>query len=286
MLRHLLLLSLLAWTACTSPTAETQQPVSAPTARPTDEVHTGTATTARPDTIAPVGVLLAQLPPDLRGRGQLLEAWRWPDANGENLLTVFRTVSKSAAEQLAAAKSRQPVVTDSASVVDMADLERDAELTARQYVRRPGGTYTELWHLKDAVRGCPLDLTLRLRPHSTAITDLDGNGRTETTLLYALACRGGIDPAAFKLVIHEGTAKYALRGTTVVEFDSIPARQRKPANPCCGDQLPTTRRHDGTAAGYYANEVDFRAAPPAFLRFARQRWQQFSIEPMSEHEGL
>lgn len=233
--------------------------------------------------IAPQALALAEIPPSLRLPGQLLEGWRWQDSNGENLLVVFRTVTLS--RQQLAAPSQPAAPPDSSAEVDMRDLERSAQLTARQYVRRRG-RYTELWRLQDAVANCPLDLTLRLRPGSTAITDLDRDGRSETTLLYALACRGDVSGATLKLIMRAGAAKYALRGFTVVQYDSVPATARQPANPCCLDKLSKARREEGNREGYYQSEAEFRAAPPAFLPFARQQWQKFSIETMEDHEDL
>lgn len=242
---------------------------------------------ASPDSVAaaaplvsrPAVVPLAQVPASLRQPGQLLEGWRWQDANGENLLLVFRSISKSR-QQLAASPP------DSDAVQDMEDFERTAWLTARQYVRQQAGQYKELWRLQDAVTNCPLDMALKLQPGSTAITDLDHDGRSETTLMYALACRGDVSEAGLKLIMRAGAAKYALRGTSVVQYDSVPAEQRRPAQPCCLEKLSAAQQREGNTAGYYQTEAEFRTAPPAFLAFARQHWQKFSIEKFGEHEEL
>ena len=82
--------------------------------------------------------------------------------------------------------------------------------------------------------------------------------------------------------MHEGAAKYALRGFTVVQYDSIPARQRQPINPCCLGQLSKTqlgKLYDGPSEGYmgrYFSEDDFKNKPE-FLRFARHQWQEYSV---------
>lgn len=271
------LLLFLGLGACTDKPSEqmkTSQPTAAPVAA--DSVRAVPAATP----YAPQAVKLADIPAQLRLPGQLLEGWRWTDANGENLLVVFRAVSLS--------KQQQAVPSpDSSQVEDMQDFERTARLSARQYVRHQGQhDYQELWRLQDAVADCALDLTLRLQPGSTAITDLDQNGRSETTLVYALACRGDISGADLKLIMRAGATKYALRGSSLVQYDSIPAEQRQPRNPCCLNKLSATQREQGNTEGYYQTEAEFQAAPPAFLAFARQHWQKFSVEKLGEHEDL
>jgi hypothetical protein len=222
------------------------------------------ATVAQPisDSISRQPVPLEQVPAVLRLPGNLLEAWRWTDASGENLLVVFR---------------RGPLTEKTTKYTDE---EAYVELSARQYVRR-AESWQELWRLQDAVRNCPFDLWLGPLPGATAITDLDGNGQSETTLIYKLTCRSDVSPSNLKLIMHEGAAKYALRGQMVVAYDSVPVSQRAPANPCCVDTLSQRQLNapDGyeLLAGRYETEKGFKQAPPAFLRFARQQWRKWSV---------
>lgn len=207
-------------------------------------------------------VPLAQVPAALRMPGKLLEAWRWTDANGENMLVVFR---------------KGPILE---KVTKYTDEESSVELFARQYVQR-AGSWQELWRLQDAVRNCPFDLWLGPLPGATSVTDLDGDGQSETTLVYKLTCRSDVSPSDLKLILHEGAAKYALRGQMVVAYDSIPVSGRAPANPCCLDtiskqQLDAPEGYE-LLAGRYETEKEFRKAPPAFLRFARQQWRKWSV---------
>jgi hypothetical protein len=89
----------------------------------------------------------------------------------------------------------------------------DEELYAYHYVRR-AGSFSLLWSTIDAVRECEVDVTLVHSPRTLAITDLDADGVAESTFVYLLACRGGVDPAGMKLIMHEGATKYAIRGNT------------------------------------------------------------------------
>lgn len=250
-------------------------------ARPVTNATDGVAP-SRPS-ISPQVVALAQIPAALRMPGKLLEAWRWTDANGENLLVVFRSVTLS--NQQRAKQAHPDTAPDSSEVEEMQDFERSARLTAKQYVLKQG-KYTELWRLQDGVSACALDMTLGLKPNSTAITDLDQDGQSETTLVYTAACRGDVSPATLKLIMREGPDKFALRGSTVVQFDSVPISQRQPAVPCCAEKLSKAQREQGDDAGYYETEKEFQKAPPAFLPFARQQWQKFSIEKVEDHTEI
>jgi hypothetical protein len=243
------LLLLAALTACQSEPPATQP------AAPTAAAPKPAAWTGRVDSLT-----AAQLPALPKLPGQLLQARRWTDANGENLLVVYRT---------APAAERKTQYTDE---------EYYVELFARQYVRQPGGQYQEQWRLQDAVRNCPFDMWLGPLPGSTRVTDLDADGQTETTLVYKLTCRSDVSPSSLKLIMHEGKAKYALRGYTVVPVDSLPLAQHVPANACCLDTI--SRAELNSAEGYllsdgrYENEKDFRRAPRAFLGFARAQWRR------------
>lgn len=260
--------------ACSDKRAQT----SSPTALPTTPVTASTPPPpARPAQLTPTAVPEAQIPAAQRLPGKLAEAWRWTDANGENLLVVYLT-----------AEHPDHPLNPGDAPDDGAD-ERQQQLAARQYVRQPGQPYTELWHLRDEDRHCSFDLELALLPHTTTVTDLDHDGQTETTLLYKQGCRSDVSPDGLKLIMHEGVAKYALRGYTVVQVDSVPARQRQPTDPCClgnlSEQQLDKLYEDPKAsyAGRYFNEADFRQQP-AFLRFARQQWQRYSA-PDADQEA-
>ena len=206
----------------------------------------------------------AQLPPLEKLPGQLLEARRWTDAGGENVLVVYRTkpVSKPGTD------------TDMES--------QSVQLHARQYRRAAGGQYQELWRLRDGIEDCPFDLDLGPLPGSTAVTDLDHDGQTETTLVYKLACRSDVSPSDLKLIMHEGAAKYALRGYTVVQYDSVPLARRAPANACCLDTISKAEleEHYELNAGRYQNEKDFQKAPREFLGFARAHWRRWMLRDL------
>lgn len=261
---HMVVLVALGLAACTSPAPDTRPSAAPPTrsvvASPAPVPSASARQAASPPTSAVPWqrLALAQLPSALRPAGSLLEAGRWLDLNGENILVASRTV-----------------VADDQRVGD----GRTARLLVRQYVRllHGSGPFRQLWQLQDAEAACPLDLTLGLLPGSTCISDLDGNGHTETTLVYALGCRGGVDPAALKLIMRAGAAKYALRGLAIQPLGGpaeVARARRLAAGPtCCAAGIPDSAYQ--RLEGLYGTEQDFASAPPAFLAFARQQWRRW-----------
>jgi hypothetical protein len=129
-----------------------------------------------------------EVPAGVAVRGVVEAGRRWRDENGENVLLLTRT--------------REAWTGD----------VRGRELHAYHYVRAGTG-YRLLWHTTDFVRDCDVDITLAYAPGSLRITDVDADGVAESSFVYALGCHGGVDPATLKLILHEGAAKYAIRGT-------------------------------------------------------------------------
>ncbi len=98
-------------------------------------------------------------------------------------------------------------------------------------------------------RKCEFDLTAAFVPGSLTITDLDADGVGEATFLYTLHCTSDVSPATRKLIMREGEAKYAIRGTT---------------------KLP-----EGYGGGEMRLDPSFRAAPKSFREYAVQRWNRY-----------
>jgi hypothetical protein len=130
--------------------------------------------------------------------GDIVDGARWRDANGENLVVLAETGELPAAG-----------VCDS-------DLPcRDAEVRAYHFARN-GGAWKRLWLVTDFQRTCDYDLTASFVKGSLSVTDLDHDGVGESTFLYTLTCTSDVSPSTLKLIMHEGQAKYAIRGTTDV----------------------------------------------------------------------
>ena len=81
-----------------------------------------------------------------------------------------------------------------------------------------GHKQKQLRIVRDGVTGCSWEATADLVPGSISVTDVDNDGTSELTFAYDLACRTDMSPADRKLLVLEGTAKHALRGTQRVDL--------------------------------------------------------------------
>lgn len=202
------------------------------------------------------------IPAGAKYRGKLHEAWAWKDSLGANILIL---------SYVAEYKVKSTGYSDDTYA---------AELLAYQYVKTDSG-FKLLWKLNDIVKECPFDITCKFFKGSVTITDLNKNGIAEATVAYKLSCRSDVSPDQMKLIMHEDSIKYALRGFTCdpgngpaakpcVEIkDMNLANQKKPA-----DEWEQMQQ----ASGRYENEKDFSKAPKEFLSFARLQWRKYITE--------
>lgn len=182
-----------------------------------------------------VGVLLSSVPPvtltpwtPVKG-GQAQEL-RFTDKTGEHVVRWL--------------------LTDTNGKGENADRVVTRELTVTHVVGKK-----ELFKARDFERDCDFDLTLELLEGSVQVTDLDDDGEPEISFAYQLACRSDVSPLTVKLLMYEGSTKYALRGqsrTQVGETEFI--------------------------GGDFKADPAFDKAPKAFLAFASKRWKELVAE--------
>src|SRR5687767_7727689 len=106
--------------------------------------------------ISPVKIETDQVPKTIKFRGKLVEAWKWKDKLGENLL-ITSTVRPYKGKN-------SKMETDEAAY--------SAELYAFHFVKQDTG-YTLVWKISDGERDCPFDITVQFIKGSTNISDLD-----------------------------------------------------------------------------------------------------------------
>jgi len=207
----------------------------------------------------------ASLPAGIKFRGKATEIWQWKDKLGNNIL-VLSKVEPYKAKTNASDESAYNV-----------------ELFAAQYVQA-GSVYKTLWRLNDLVKDCELDHTADFIKGATTITDLDKDSIAETKVQYKLACRGDVSPADMKLIMHEDSLKYALRGAMWVwaggEQDSVFRVTEKDVNL---EKMPPVKEEEYEKLfGRYQTEKDFKNAPSSFLVFARKEWLKHAKEKFDE----
>ncbi len=214
--------------------------------------------------IQPLKIPATDIPSTIRVRGKIVEAWKWSDKLGENILVTSEVAPYEVKNE-------------------EGEESQTAELHAFHYARKEGD-YVQVWKMSDAEKGCPLDITCSFIPGSATITDLDNNGFAETKVQYALTCRGDVSPANMKLIMYENGVKYGLRGVRWLKAEPED-RFTVTENDVNLEKLPKKKdeyEQMVLAIGRYESEKDFSNAPPVFLSFARTEWLKYVKERMGE----
>ncbi len=128
----------------------------------------------------------------------------------------------------------------------------------KMLIQRVDQNNKTIWKVQDFVQDCEVDNSLELAAPVT-ITDLDGNGYNEIWMVYRLACRGDISPSAMKIIMYEGTTKYAMRGESLVYFPD-------------GDG-----GMQGSGGSYKYDEA-FADGKSEFLSYAKSLWERYKRE--------
>ena len=195
---------------------------------------TGQLTTTPAQAESPTSVGSQEIIPALPVEGDLVVARRWEDGQGVNFLLLTRTPNQ---------RLNNPDYPDMAFY--------SARLYGYHYVQGAGGLQLKR-RITDFVDDCELDMTVAHIPPSIRITDLDGDGHSEVTFLYELACRGDVSPLTLKLMMLEDGEKYPIRGTTIVDVGN-------------GERYGGEKQFG----------EEFAKAPAAFRDFASQLWDRF-----------
>lgn len=176
---------------------------------------------------------ISKLPPTLTGyAGEIVAMAKWEDKLGANVLFVTETKEVWKGDN------------------------RSKELYGYHYTITDKEN-KQIWKIQDFVKDCPVDVTLSFIPKSLSITDLDKNGIGESTFLYRISCKGDVSPDGMKLMMHEGEAKYAIRGEMKMEM---------------GGQ---------TYGGDMKTDEAFSKAPKEFLEHAKGQWKKFMTETIN-----
>ncbi|MEN9658492.1 MAG: hypothetical protein RL571_1957 [Pseudomonadota bacterium] len=134
------------------------------------------------------------IPAGMSIQGKLLQALRWQDKSGDNMMLLSHAEGDS-----------QPAKEGSAD-------GRDAHVYAAHYLLSADKPQ-RLWLLQDGVEQCPLDVAAVFDLAATRVADLDGDGVMETMIADSQACSRDVSPHSYKITLYAGKAKYGLRGT-------------------------------------------------------------------------
>ncbi len=143
------------------------------------------------------------IPKTIDFRGTVVEALKWSDSNGENILIQTATGHFTW-------KDYDKDSTDYT-------IQDKSELYAYLFQRTNSDKeFKRKWRVYDYTECFGVDWFTGFVPKATTITDLDNDGITEISLPYVSICRGGMDPGVMKIIMYEGSTKYALRGSTML----------------------------------------------------------------------
>lgn len=183
----------------------------------------------------PVAVTSKQLPKTIAYTGRVTHAVKWTDNTGLHYVLTTQT-------------------GEIPSKIEGDEDARDAALYAYHYLVN-GDSARLHWKVYDYVDGCGLDLLLHFIDKAFAVTDLDKNGTPEVWVMYKKSCQGDVSPVPAKIIMYEGTKKYALRGDMRVQ---VSAKK--------------------FAGGNYTLDDNLRKSNPLFRQYAARLWEKYKTE--------
>jgi hypothetical protein len=131
---------------------------------------------------------------------------------------------------------------------------QDAALYAYHYLL-VADTLQLIWKVSDFIKSCPVDIKASFVKNTFTVTDLNNDKQSEVWLMYQTACRGDVSPSSMKIVMYEGSQKYAARGTTKVQV--------------------AEKEYEG---GSYTFDAAFNNAPEVFKSYAKGLWKKNILE--------
>jgi hypothetical protein len=182
-------------------------------------------------------VLEANSPKGVALSGAFKQALRWTDRNGENLVVLSESGIKE--------NKKQPEY-------------RDAEIFACHFALK-GQKPQQTWRVYDFSKDCPLDVEARFLNKGLRVTELSGDGVGEVWLVYKIACRGDVSPAAMKIIMYEGKKKFAMRGRNKVQT--------------------AENQFEG---GEFEFDEAFKNAPQSIRDYAKKLWEENVTETFGE----
>lgn len=171
----------------------------------------------------------ASIPKSIKYTGKIHSAVSWRDTLGNNVVILTET-------------GETPTKGSD-------EGNTDAALYAYHYLM--GDSARLNWRVYDYEKDCEFDMMVRFVKNSFVVTDLDKDGVSEIWLMYVTGCRSDVSRLVMKLIMYEGSKKYAVRGT-----NRVPAGENT---------------FDG---GEYTLDDAFKKGPEAFRKYAEQLWKK------------
>lgn len=176
-----------------------------------------------------------KIPQSIHYSGHVIDAVQYTDAEGQHLMITTETGNVDVKDEYGASQQK-------------------ADVFAYNYTIK-GSQCTLAWQMHDFTIECPVDTKANYIPNTFAVTDLNNDGKAEVWLMYVTSCRGDVSPASMKIIMHEGTKKYAVRGENKVKLSD--------------------KEQYG---GRYTMDEAFKTGPGIFREYAVQLWKKNIME--------
>jgi hypothetical protein len=163
-------------------------------------------------------------------QGKLVDGLSWQDAAGEHRVLF----------------TAKPVEMNKAG-------QQNAFIYAYCFSKQING-WKKKWEVKDRIMDCEVDATCEFFKGSFTITDKNANDIGEVCFLYKLSCKGDVSPDEKKLIMYEGTNKYAIRGSTIMIYDGA------------------------KEGGEKKIDASFNKADRSLLDYANTQWDKFGLK--------
>ena len=187
--------------------------------------------------INPIILNVSELPNDIKYEGKIVNAIKWTDNFGENI-----------------------VITTETGIYESKKFKHendggDAEIFAYHFIVENNNA-KQTWKVYDYISDCPVDIVAEYIDDTFKITDLDNNGVAEIWLMYKTVCHGDVSPSDMKIIMYEGQQKFAIRGENKVMH---------------GIDDDGNEMYIG---GEYKIDKAFSDGPKVFLDFAKKLWNK------------
>lgn len=173
---------------------------------------------------------IENIPKEINYNGRIKEAITWNDGLGKNLIITCETGaiknSKSENEGF------------------------DYEIYVYHYLLSNKDPKLE-WKIYDFVKDCNLDHQAEFIKNTLNITDLNNDKIGEIWIMYKTFCGGDVSPAEMKIIMYQGSQKFAMRGENKVKFSE-----------------------KESYGGNYSFDKEFIKAPKVFKDYAIKLWNK------------
>lgn len=141
------------------------------------------------------------LPKEIIFEGKIVETTKLKDIDGEHVVLLTETEK-----------------TPSKEIINI-EHEIDKKIFVYDYLLdKSKNNYTLNWKIQDFENNCDFNLIIGFLKGAHRFTDLNKDGKAEIWVMYQKGCVSDISPLEMKIIMYEGKQKYALRGTSIIDF--------------------------------------------------------------------